>query len=60
MTIPATCALNDSSGGFDLGFDTGFDSFYDGTVHFDIPWTEADDYDETWQVYQMFQSVVGG
>ena len=30
------------------------------TVVFDIPWTEADDYDETWQVYQMFQSVVGG
>lgn len=29
------------------------------TVLFDAPYTEADDYDETWMVYQMFQTTVG-
>ena len=57
--LPVTCVLNDRGGAFDLGFDTGFDSFYEGTVRFDIPYTEADDYDETWMVYQMFQTAVG-
>ena len=30
-----------------------------GNVVFDVTDTTADDYDDTWQVYQMFQTTVG-
>ena len=56
---PMTSVLNDRGGAFDLGFGTGFDSFYDGTVQFDVPWTEADDYDDTYLIYEMFAKAVG-
>jgi hypothetical protein len=29
------------------------------TAIFDAPDTEADDHDETWQVYEMFVSILG-
>ena len=29
------------------------------TVTFDIPWTEAADFDETWQTYVLFQTLIG-
>jgi len=29
------------------------------TVIFDIPYTEADDYDDTWMIFDMFNKAVG-
>lgn len=29
------------------------------TVVLDVPFTEADDHDETWQTYVLYQSTVG-
>jgi hypothetical protein len=31
----------------------------ENVVLFDVPWTEADDHDATWTLYQMFQTTVG-
>jgi hypothetical protein len=29
------------------------------TVIFDAPYTEADDYDDTWQLFELFNKAVG-
>lgn len=57
--ISVTSTLSDNAGAFDLGFGTGFDSTYEGQVVFDAPYTEADDYDDTHLVYEMFAKTVG-
>lgn len=32
----------------------------DGNVAvFDVPWDEADDYDETWWLFELFNGAVG-
>lgn len=30
-----------------------------GEVTFPAPYTEADDYDDTWQLYELFASLIG-